>query len=40
MKLKSFGQQRKPLQKKKRQPTEWEKNFAKDVTNKELIFKT
>ena len=27
------------INKKKRQPTDWEKTFAKDVTNKELVSK-
>ena len=32
-----FAQQRKPLTKMKRQPTEWEKIFANDMTDKGLI---
>ena len=37
--LKAFAQQSKPstINKKKRQPTEWKKIFANDMTNKELM---
>ena len=38
IKLKSFCSAKKTI-KKKRQPTEWEKIFANDATNKDLIFK-
>ena len=38
MGLKSFAQQRKPVDKMKRQSAEWEKLFANDMTNKDLIF--
>ena len=37
--LKSFCTARETLNKTKRQPTEWEKIFANDVTNKGLISK-
>ena len=36
--LKAFAQQRKPSTKQK-EPTEWEKIFIKDVTDKGLIYK-
>ena len=35
--LKAFAQQNKPLIKMKRQPTEWERMFANDMTDKGLI---
>ena len=40
--LKAFAQQSKPstINKKKRQPTEWKKIFANDMTNKGLISNT
>ena len=39
MKLKSFCTAKETINKTKRQPTEWEKIFANDVTNKGLISK-
>ena len=39
IKLRSFVQQRKPLNKTKRQPSKWEKIFANEATNKGLISK-
>ena len=39
IKLKSFCTAKDTMNKKKRQPTEWEKIFANDVTNKGLITK-
>ena len=39
MKLKSFCTTKETINKTKRQPTEWEKIFANDVTNKGLISK-
>ena len=39
IKLKSFHTAEETINKKKRQPTEWEKIFANDVTNKGLISK-
>ena len=40
LKLKSFCTAKETINKMKRQPTEWEKIFANDVTHKGLIFKT
>ena len=37
MKLKSFCTAKEMIDKMKRQPTEWKKIFANDMTNKELI---
>ena len=39
IKLKSFCTTKETINKMKRQPTEWEKLFANDATNKELISK-
>ena len=39
MKLKSFCTAKETINKTKRQPTEWEKIFANDATDKGLIFK-
>ena len=39
MKLTSFCTAKKTTKKEKRQPAEWEKIFANDVTNKGLISK-
>ena len=39
IKLKSFGTAKETIDKMKRQPTEWEKIFANDMTNKRLISK-
>ena len=39
IKLKSFCTAKEILDKTKRQPTEWEKVFANDMTDKGLIFK-
>ena len=39
IKLKSFCTAKKTINKTRRQPTEWEKIFANNVTNKELISK-
>ena len=39
MKLKSFCAAKETIYKMKRQPTEWEKIFATDMTNKGLISK-
>ena len=39
IKLKSFGTAKEIFDKMKRQPTEWEKIFANDVTDKGLISK-
>ena len=39
IKLKSFFTAKETLNKRKRQPTEWEKIFANDMTDKQLIFK-
>ena len=39
MKLKSFYTAMETRDKMKRQPTEWEKIFANNTLNKELIFK-
>ena len=38
MGLKSFAQQRKPVDKMNRLSAEWEKLFANDMTDKDLIF--
>ena len=40
IKLKSFCTAKETINKKKRQPTEWEKIFVNKVTNKGLISKT
>ena len=37
IKLKSFGTAKETIDKMKRQPTEWEKIFANDMTNKGLV---
>ena len=37
IKLKSFCTAKETTDKKKRQPTEWEKIFANNTTNKQLI---
>ena len=39
LKLKSFCTAKEIINKMKRQPTDWEKIFANDVTNKGLVFK-
>ena len=39
IKLKSFFMTKEAISKMKRQTTEWEKSFANDMTNKELISK-
>ena len=39
IKLKSFCTAKEIINKMKRQPTEWEKIFANDVTNKGLVSK-
>ena len=39
MKLKSFCTAKETINKMKRQPTDWEKIFANDVTNKGLVSK-
>ena len=39
MKLKSFCTGKEPINKTKRQPTDWEKVFANEVTDKGLISK-
>ena len=39
MKLKSFYTEKETINKRKRQPSEWEKIFANKSTNKELISK-
>ena len=39
VKLKSFCITKETINKMKRQPTDWEKIFVNDMTNKELIFK-
>ena len=38
MKLKSFCTMKETISKVKRQPSEWEKIIANDITDKELIF--
>ena len=40
MKLKSFCTAKETINKKKRQPSEWEKIFANEATDKGLISKT
>ena len=40
IKLKSFCTAKETTEKMKRQPTEWEKIFANDMTDKGLIFQT
>ena len=40
MKLKSFCTSKETINKMKRQPTDWEKIFANDVTDKGLVSKT
>ena len=39
MKLKIFYTVKKTINKTKRQPTEWEKIFANDISDEELIYK-
>ena len=39
LKLKSLCTAKETINKMKRQPTDWEKIFANDVTNKELVSK-
>ena len=39
MKLKSFCTAKETINKTKRQPSEWEKIFANEATNKGLIYK-
>ena len=39
IKIKSFCTAKETINKTKRQPTEWEKIFANDISNKELISK-
>ena len=39
MKLTSFCTAKESTKKEKRQPAEWEKIFANDVTNKGLVYK-
>ena len=39
IKLKSFSTAKETTNKTKRQPTEWEKIFANEATNKQLVFK-
>ena len=39
LKLKSFCTAKETINKMKRQPTDWEKIFANDVTDKGLVFK-
>ena len=40
IKLKTFGTAKETINKTKRPPTEWEKIFVNDMTNKELISNT
>ena len=39
LKLKSFATAKETINKMKRQPTDWEKIFANDVTDKEFVSK-
>ena len=39
IKIKSFCTAKETINKTKRQPTEWEKIFANDISNKRLVFK-
>ena len=39
IKIKSFRTAKETVNKTKRQPTEWEKIFANDISNKRLVFK-